>query len=130
MACLQWGPCCHPPAFLLAEGKLCSVKHAPKASFILHKDKMGKDKKIFLERCHCCTSCAAPGKVCFPQPRCCGGKVIKAAGFSHDSGVSVAGSELPLRPVHGEQGVGLAGEVAQEPYAFYLAGWSCSGGVS
>lgn len=45
MACLQWGTRCHPPAFLLAKGKLCSVKHIPEALFFLHGDKMGDEKK-------------------------------------------------------------------------------------
>lgn len=40
--------------------------------------------------------------------------MIKVADFSDESGVSVAGSEPPLCPPHGGEGVGPAGEVAQE----------------
>lgn len=39
MAYLQCGPCCPTPAFLMAEGKLPSVKHIPEARCFSHDNK-------------------------------------------------------------------------------------------
>lgn len=129
MACLHWEPCCHPPAFLLAEGRLCSVKHAPKACCFSYEDKMGDDKKTFLWKKCCCMCYPWDAQESFPQVWCHWGQVIKVADFSNESGVSVAGSELPLHPPYRREGIELAGEMAQEWCALSSARWSCSGDI-
>lgn len=97
MACLQWGPCCHPLAFLLAKGKLCYAKHTPEALFFSHEDKMGDDKKMFSQKC-CYLMCYPPAhrEVCFLHPWRHQGQVTNVADFSCESGVLVATSELSL----------------------------------
>lgn len=76
---------------------------------------MGDDKKIFLSGAAVvCVTHRRPVKFVFPSCGATRGKVIKVDIFSDGSGVSVAGSEQPLCPPSRGEGVGPAGEVAQE----------------
>lgn len=66
-----------------------------------------------IKRCCCCICYPWDVRESFPQPWCHHGQVIKAADFSGELGVLVAGSELPLCPLHRGEGVESAGEAAQ-----------------
>lgn len=49
MACLQWEPCCHPPAFLLAEGGSALYNMLPRHAAFCTKIKWVVIERSFYE---------------------------------------------------------------------------------